>query len=176
MKMVIDCSAAVEMARHTEKGDELRSLLAMHGSSRVVAPDLIFAEVGSAMTKYVRAELTNEAEARAIIADALDLVDEFTDVEALYEEAFSESLRLNHSIYDMFYFVLARRNGATLLTLDKGLHALCEREGVSCIHTVRIPDGLIEEVAEAMRGQTASAGKGTRGDESQSEDARGGSV
>ena len=142
MKAVLDCSAAVEMARHTEKGETLRTVLAMDGSSCVMAPNLIYAEVGSAMAKYVRARLTDEAEARAIIGDALELIDETIDIEGLYEEAFTEGIRLNHSIYDMFYFVLARRNAATLLTLDKRLNALCEREGVGCIHTVNVAEHL----------------------------------
>lgn len=47
----------------------------------------------------------------------------------------------------MFYFVLARRNAATLLTLDKRLNALCEREGVGCIHEVHVPS-LEEEPSQ----------------------------
>lgn len=149
MRAVLDCSAAVEMARHTEKGETLRTVLAMDGSSCVMAPDVIYAEVGSAMAKYVRARLTDEAEARAIIGDALELVDETVDIEGLYEEAFSEGIRLNHSIYDMFYFVLARRNAATLFTLDKRLNALCESEGVGCLHEVHIPSLLGSEPSDA---------------------------
>ena len=33
----------------------------------------------------------------------------------------------------MFYFVLARRFGATLFTLDRKLIRLCEEQGVQCV-------------------------------------------
>lgn len=36
----------------------------------------------------------------------------------------------------MFYFMLARRLGATLFTLDRKLMALCEENGVDCVGEV----------------------------------------
>ena len=38
---------------------------------------------------------------------------------------------LDHSIYDMIYLVLARRNNATLLTMDQTLVAAAEKAGVN---------------------------------------------
>jgi predicted nucleic acid-binding protein len=40
---------------------------------------------------------------------------------------------LNFSIYEMIYLVLARRNNAKLLTLDKRLIAAAEKAGVSTL-------------------------------------------
>ena len=39
------------------------------------------------------------------------------------------------SVYDMLYFVLARRNAATLFTLDRKLQQLCLDNGVDCVLT-----------------------------------------
>jgi len=44
--------------------------------------------------------------------------DDFIDAKELWKEALGEGIRNNHSIYDMYYSVLARRNDATLITND----------------------------------------------------------
>ncbi len=38
---------------------------------------------------------------------------------------------MDHSIYDMIYLVLARRNNATLLTMDQRLVASAKKAGVN---------------------------------------------
>ena len=45
----------------------------------------------------------------------------------------SEAIRVDHSLYDMLYFVLARRTSSTLLTCDRRLAKLCEQNGVDCV-------------------------------------------
>ena len=63
-------------------------LLALKGE-RVIASDLIRAEIRSAAWKYVRADMMDEDEAMGIIDDALDLVDEFIPLEENAAEAFA---------------------------------------------------------------------------------------
>lgn len=53
------------------------------------------------------------------------------------KEAIAESIRLKHSACDMFYFVLARGNAATLFTLYKKLQDICLANGVNCIYSAR---------------------------------------
>ena len=65
---------------------------------------------------------------------ALGLVDELVPMEKLFQEALSESVRLNHSSYDMFYFVLARRTAGTLFTLDQRLVRLALQNGLNCVY------------------------------------------
>lgn len=48
-------------------------------------------------------------------------------------EAFAEAVRQNHSVYDMFYLTLVRRNDATLFSADKKLVALCGEMGLNCV-------------------------------------------
>lgn len=79
------------MARNTSRGTGFR-MLALKGE-RVVASDLIRAEIRSAAWRYVRADMMDEDEAMGIIDDALDLVDEFIPLEENAAEAFAEAVR-----------------------------------------------------------------------------------
>lgn len=67
----------------------------------------------------------------------MGLVDRFVPVEELLVEAIHEAIRNEHSVYSMVYFVLARRNAATLFTLDKRLRQICTANGVKCVEPVR---------------------------------------
>ena len=55
------------------------------------------------------------------------MIDDFLDAKALWKEALAEGIKNNHSIYDMYYAVLARRNDATLITNDEALAKVCEK-------------------------------------------------
>ena len=61
------------------------------------------------------------------------LIDEFTDISNYKDEVLLESIRLNHSAYDLIYLVLARRHGARLITLDKKLRELCIKCGIETV-------------------------------------------
>lgn len=73
-------------------------------------------------------------EMRRDLERALGLVDELVPMEKLFQEALSESVRLNHSSYDMFYFVLARRTAGTLFTMDQRLIKLALQNGLNCVY------------------------------------------
>ena len=49
------------------------------------------------------------------------MVDDFAKGCDLWKEALGEGIKYNHSIYDMFYAILARRNDAILITNDNKL-------------------------------------------------------
>ncbi|WP_307973904.1 type II toxin-antitoxin system VapC family toxin [uncultured Parolsenella sp.] len=129
--IVLDACAAVEMSRETETGRKLSSFL--YSGERVTAPEYFPAEVGSALSKYVRANLMTPEEAKGRLRSSVALVDDFVPTAGLYEEAFSESLRLEQPIYDLLYLVLARRRSCALFTCDKRLRGLCRRTGVDCV-------------------------------------------
>lgn len=132
--IVLDCSAAINIVRRTPAGRALKGLMVTNECH--IAPELFRAEAASALTKYVRAGTYDRKEALVYLEKALALVDEFHPLSENSVEAFSEACRLNHSVYDMYYFTLARRYGATLFTEDRSLIELCEREGVECVHQV----------------------------------------
>lgn len=81
------------------------------------------------MTAFAGIDQSEANERAALICQ---LIDEFVDDGSLIAEALSEAIRLKHSVYDMLYYVLARRNSATLLTKNAKLQKLCARTGVSC--------------------------------------------
>lgn len=129
--IVIDANAAIAIALGTVYGEGLKQLRLE--DERIAAPSLLCAEVSHAMMKYVRGGYLTAAEALDCGRDAISLVDDMRDDEDLWAEVLTESVRLEHSSYDLFYLVLARREGATLFTVDRKLQDLCARNGVNCI-------------------------------------------
>ena len=138
--IVLDCSAAINIVRKTPEGRALRGLMVI-GEKRI-ATELFRAEAAHALEKYVRAGAYERSQALSLLEESTSLVDEFHPLSENDVEALSEACRLGHSVYDMFYFTLARRYGATLFTEDRRLIELCDREGVECIHPMRlsVPD------------------------------------
>lgn len=134
--VVIDVNAAVAIARDTEEGRALRMLL--NEPERVVAPRHFLEEMGNVAWKYVVVGGLSEEDALRLFWKSAELVDGYADTEPLLTEAINEAIRHNHSVYDMLYFVLARRNAATLFTLDKKLRAICESNGVNCVGMARL--------------------------------------
>ena len=129
MIYVLDTCAAFEVAFHGPKYSLFMNAVA--GAEKVIAPTLFDSEVTNVLWKYARNGAVDEENARKTLAYILQIVDEYTDTSELAIEALHEGIRLGHSIYDMFYLVLARHNGAALLTTDKKLKALAKSLGVS---------------------------------------------
>lgn len=132
--IVLDSCALVEMARQTDEGKALQWFI--RTNEKVISCDLIRAELASVCRKFTRTAGYSAEQAEKLLTRSLDLIDEFYSIEGLQSEALRESVRLDHSTYDLFYFVLARRTGATLLTADKKLMHLCEDHGVSCVSEI----------------------------------------
>ena len=129
MIYVLDTCAAFEIAFHGPKYSLFMNAVA--GAEKVIAPTLFDSEVTNVLWKYARNGAIDEENARKTLSYLLQMVDEYTDTSELAIEALHEGIRLGHSIYDMFYLVLARHNGAALLTTDKKLKALAKSLGVS---------------------------------------------
>ena len=131
MIYVLDTCAAFEIAFHGPKYSLFMNAVA--GAEKVIAPTLFDSEVTNVLWKYARNGAVDEENARKTLAYILQIVDEYTDTSELAIEALHEGIRLGHSIYDMFYLVLARHNGAAVLTTDKKLKALAKSLGVSVL-------------------------------------------
>lgn len=129
--IVMDASAAVEITRSTEKGHALLSLI--EPDEIIVAPSWFQAEVANVFWKYVHAGLMDKETAteRLMLCEAL--ISKFIPIDEFKREAFFEAINQDHSFYDMVYLCLARRNGATLFTLDKQLIDICIKAKVNCI-------------------------------------------
>lgn len=136
--IVLDSSAAVEMVRETPTGLGFRCMM-MEGD-RAISCDLLCAEAASVFRKLTRTEGIKPDVAQRYLTEAVALVDEFYPMEDLQSEVLRESIRLGHSTYDMFYFVLARRTGGTLFTADRKLAELCLKNGVDCVAEFVLPE------------------------------------
>ena len=131
--IVLDCNAAVEIARGTENGNALMML--MDNNEKAITPQFFAYELANVVSKYARGGYIDRDAALELGHQAIELIDEFQDDRNLWEEAVAESIRLKHSAYDLFYLLLARRNAATLFTLDRKLQKLCLDNGVNCVFT-----------------------------------------
>lgn len=130
--LVLDASAGMCIGMERPESSALSSMI--FEGEKVIAPQLFYAEMTQALWKHVRGGLLSVSEAQERLQRVATLVDEFIPLEGLLNEVFTESLRLGHSAYDVFYFVLARRNAATLCTLDQRLQQLCLKNGVNCFY------------------------------------------
>jgi len=129
MIAVMDASAAIEIVIN---GRNSGGLLAwIRKADTVLAPDLYVPEITNAFWKLSRQPGFGETRCLESIETALQLVDHFESTLSLYREAFDLSYRFHHSVYDMLYVSLARRNAAHLLTLDRKLKHLAGLAGVN---------------------------------------------
>jgi len=122
MICVVDSSAAVEIVLKKSGAVDLINRIIV--ADRVIAPALFYAETGNVFRKYIQGGFLDQEQGMKLYRTAIGIVDEFADIAELNEEAVREAIRLSHSVYDLLYLVLARRNGAKLLTCDKKLQAL----------------------------------------------------
>ena len=110
---VIDASATVEYLLETDVGLQVAELI---DGAEPIAPEMLDAEVLSALRRKVREE--DISEGRAL--DALSKLDNMP-VERVSHRTLTRSaweLRHNVSAYDALYVAVAQLRGATLLTYD----------------------------------------------------------
>ena len=128
MTVVLDASAAFEIAMYHPKRDLYLKMIAE--ADEVIAPELFIAECTNVAWKYQKAGYLDEQNAKLTLAYVLKSVTKYALTSDYSVEVLHESVRLNHPSYDIFYFVLARHNAATLLTIDQKLASLCRENGV----------------------------------------------
>jgi len=131
MVYILDASAGIEIALDKTDANKFKSKLDF--ASKVVTTELYKAETANVLWKYFKAGyLTKEESLRSLkFCDAL--IDEYVDISSNNEESLVESMRLNHSTYDLLYLTLARRRGAILVSMDKKLKKLAIENGVEVL-------------------------------------------
>lgn len=121
MIAVLDASAAIELIFSRLAAEELSKLVSK--AELVLAPDLYIAEVSNALWKHARASGDSQRYPE-LLDDAVALPDDLIDSVSLYREAFALSAKHQHPVYDALYLAVARRNNATILTVDQRLRSL----------------------------------------------------
>jgi predicted nucleic acid-binding protein len=128
MTVVLDASAGIEIVLNRSRSAQFQEYIEKSGN--IISTDLYKAEITNVMWKYVKANLITKEKGSELLILAIDLIDEFHDMQAYYIESFCESVRLNHPAYDLFSQLLARRTGAVLLSADTILNTLAINEGI----------------------------------------------
>jgi len=119
MTLVIDACTAVKWY-FEQPGWQAARLIAA-SQEELIAPDLIYAETGSAIWKYARTGLISTDDADAIMRNILLRIDRFAPLSSLAALALSKAMIIGHPIYDCFYLALAEQEGAPLVTADRRL-------------------------------------------------------
>jgi predicted nucleic acid-binding protein len=122
--LVVDASVAVQWVLPEPQSD--RAALLLNGEA-IVAPDLVYAEIGNAIWKRgVQGEIS-PADAIQALATAIGLFTTLIPMSELAARATEIAIAIRHPIYDCFYLALAERERAPLVTADKRLIAAAKK-------------------------------------------------
>ena len=125
MTVVIDVSGAMEILLQKAKSSTFCNVL--QEATLVIAPDLYIPELANTLWKYHIAKILNKDECIQYVQDGINYVDKFITGKEIWQEAFSEGINHGHSVYDMLYMVVARRNSGILITNDSALASICKK-------------------------------------------------
>ena len=123
-----DTSVGVEVLLKRESSALFMDFLA---EADLVIGTLLITEATNVFWKYQKFSDYPYDKCEKSIDRIVSLPDEYVNELQLYRESFKLGCMLDHSVYDMIYLVLARRNNATLLTMDQRLVASAEKAGVN---------------------------------------------
>ena len=129
MISILDVSGAIQIILEKEKAEKFDR--AINESDWVIAPDLYVSEISNVLWKYHKAKIISHDNCIQYVEDGIRMIDDYIEAKDLWKEALGEGIRNDHSIYDMYYVVLARRNDARLITNDGALAKLCKKIGVT---------------------------------------------
>ena len=128
MRLVLDASAAIEVALNRSKAQQFAH--ALEEADEVLAPELLVADVVNTVWKYQQFENLSLNTCDRALELALGLVDVLVSCKELYREAFLLARTTRRPAHAMFYLALARREDAPFLTTDAALRKEAERQGI----------------------------------------------
>jgi len=113
---VVDASVAAKWLFEEELTSNARALIGL--DRPLIAPDLVFAEVGNvAWKRVVRDEISAE-HARATVLALPQLLSLTVPTIGLLSHALEIAITFEHPIYDCMYLALAEQREADLVTAD----------------------------------------------------------
>jgi predicted nucleic acid-binding protein len=124
---IVDASVAV---RWFVQGPGDERAAPWQGEPTLVAPDLVLAEAGNALWRYVRSGQLQIEEAASILQQVPLSIARLVETGDLVGDALLLASRLDHPVYDCVYLALAQREKLQLLTLDRKLAKLALRAGL----------------------------------------------
>ena len=121
MTLVVDASVAVKWVL-PEIGSE-RAATIRASEADLIAPSLVYAEIGNAIWRAVLRGDVSAREAGENLKVAANHYRLLVPLEELAAAAIALAARLRHPIYDCFYLALAERERCPLITADARLAA-----------------------------------------------------
>lgn len=131
MIAVVDVSGIMQILLQMPKSESFSSIL--QEATLVLAPDLYVSELTNVLWKYYSAKKLSKEECLAYIKDGIDFIDDFVSTKDIWNSAFLAGINNEHSIYDMMYMISAKNYNAVLITNDKDLSVICEKNDVKVV-------------------------------------------
>ena len=128
MTVVLDASGAVEIALKNLRSEDFKEKL--QKADVILAPDTFISEVTNVFWKYRKFSNFSDDICLSGIEFCINLIDDFVSSKELWRESYSEGIKNQSSTYDMFYLITARRNSGFLISMDKKLNTIAEKEGL----------------------------------------------
>ena len=116
---VVDASVAVKWFVPEVHNESARRLLV--DENELLAPELLFPEVGNILWKKHRSGELEAAEARDILVDLKRLPLRLVRMSPCAENALVLAIQYGRTVYDSMYLALALHNGAGFVTADRRL-------------------------------------------------------
>ena len=123
-KTVVDASVAIKWFVPEVHADAAVRLLQI--PAILLAPDLIFAEVGNVLWKKCRLHELTQEDATAILSDFKQMPFSSHAHAPLLETAWQIASIYQCTVYDSLYVALAKTEGCVLVTADRKLYMALE--------------------------------------------------
>lgn len=124
MSILVDASVAIKWYVEQPHSEVARQLAASQDT--LIAPELLLAEAGSALWKYVRAGQMSGEQARSVLERLPEHFHNLFPLLPIADEALEIAVSIRHPIYDCFYLALARQENVPFVTADRRLAAAAQ--------------------------------------------------
>jgi predicted nucleic acid-binding protein len=131
MNVVLDACAAVEIVFNRLPSKHFYEFL--RTADCVYSTELFKAETANTLWKYVRKGFLSKDKAVSLQRLAVELIDDFIDINENSIESLHEAIRLDLPVYDLLYMTLARRTGSILITMDKKMAEASREAGITVV-------------------------------------------
>jgi predicted nucleic acid-binding protein len=118
-RVVLDASVAVKWVLREEHGATARQVLS---TRRLLAPHLLWAEVGNTLWKRHRRRESSVEEVRRMLAEIQRLPVTTFAHWPLLPTALDLAISLDQTVYDCLYLALAEARNSILVTADRRFH------------------------------------------------------
>ena len=117
--IVVDASVAIKW--FIQEPDRAAARRLLEPGNHLIAPELLVAEVSSAMWKHLMAGKGDARQAPLTAASLPRFFARLMSIAPLAARALEIAAELRHPVHDCFYLALAEREDATLVTADRRL-------------------------------------------------------